>query len=184
MEYAGLVVRQGADYRPTAEPTAVPTVRLLDPPSPLKYRPGRPPHIAPRRALEFLGRLDAEGEVDLPSAPKEREAVGTLFALGAVVVSPSRKVRLALSDLVEDDGRINAPTLRRLLASVPGGVDGLAVIVANSRAVPRDVGTASRTAAHTNWTDDTTRGVGGHFRSWAKLAGLKVDYPSRKPPKP
>jgi hypothetical protein len=180
MEYAGLVIKQGVEYRPTTEPTTVPTLRLLDVPTALKYRPGVP-LIAPRRAVEFLARLYEEGgEVDLPIARQEREAAGTLLAIGAITVSPARTTHLAVSELLGADGAIDPSTLRGLLASVPGGKEGLSIIVADSRATPREVGTAIAAAAHAHWTDETTRGVGGHFRSWAKVAGLKVDYPRRK----
>lgn len=180
MEYAGLVLRHGADYRPTIEPTAITTVRLLDAPSPLKYRPSVP-YISPGRALKLLSRLHAEIEIDLPSSPKDREAAGTLFGMGAISVSPLRMIRLAVPDLLMDDGTINGTALQRLLESVPGGKEGLGVLAANSRALPQDVGNAIAVAAHTNWTAETTRNIGGHFRSWAKVAGVNIEYPSRKP---
>ena len=78
MEYAGLVLRQGTDYRPIAEPPIIGAVRLLDVPTPLKYRPSVP-QISPGRAVKLLGRLHQEGEIDLPTAAKDREAAGTLL---------------------------------------------------------------------------------------------------------
>jgi hypothetical protein len=104
IEYAGLVVRHGAEYRPTVEPTATPTVRLLDAPSPLKYRPSVP-HRSPGRALKLLARLHTENEIELPSVSKDREAAGTLFAMPTVsetsqmrrcvqIASKTRKTRV------------------------------------------------------------------------------------------
>lgn len=178
MEYAGLVRRDGNSYVPTAEPTAVPTLRLLDAPSPLKYRPGVP-QIAPGRALDLLQALHIEGEIALPTIAKQREAAGTLFALGAISVSPLRRITLAASDLLRTDGSLEPATLRRLLAAVPGGGEAIAVLATDPRAAPREVGAAIAAASHGKWTAETTRHVGGHFRSWAKLAGLPVEYPRR-----
>ena len=179
MDYAGLLVRQGAEYRVASDQAPVLSVRLLDSPSPLKYRPGVP-QIAPRRSIEMLNRLHQEKAIELPKQQKDREAAGTLFALGAIVVSPAGQIRLKVADLVLEDGRINPATLRRLLKSVPGGKAGVEVIAADPRANPKTVGTAIASAAHATWTDDTLRGIGGYFRSWCKLAGLPVESPRRR----
>jgi len=179
MDYAGLLVREGADYRVASDHSPVQTVRLLDSPSPLKYRPGVP-QIAPRRSVELLGRLHSEKVVDLPKNQKDREAAGTLFALGALTVSPAGQVRLKVSDLLLDDGQINPAALRRLLEAVPGGQAGVDVVKADPRANPKTVGSAIASAAHATWTDDTLRGVGGYFRSWCKLAGMRVESPRRQ----
>jgi hypothetical protein len=178
MEYAGLVQRDGNNYVPTAEPTAVPALRLLDAPSPLKYRAGVP-QIAPGRALDVLQALHVKGDIPLPTSPREREAAGTLFALGAIAVSPSRRITLAVPDLLRTDGALEPTTLMRLLTSVPGGREAMAVLAADPRAVPQEVGEAIAAASHGRWTAGTTRHVGGHFRSWAKLAGVPVQYPRR-----
>jgi hypothetical protein len=178
MEYAGLVVRRGPEYRPTNEPTATPTLRLLDTPSPLKYRPSVP-YIAPGRAVKLLARLHRESAIEIPATTKDREAAGTLSALGAITVAPEGIVQLVDPALVRADGTIDPRVLLKCLESVPGGVEGLNVIRADARALPRTVGEAIRAAAHAAWTAETTRGVGGHFRSWAKLAGVRVEYPRR-----
>ncbi|WP_205625385.1 hypothetical protein, partial [Mycobacterium avium] len=136
------------------------------------------PYIAPRRAIELLKRLSVEVEIEMPSHAKDREALGTLVALGAVSVSVDRKCRLAVAEVVQD-GQVNPGHLQQLLAGVPGGREGLAAIEANPRCSPRDVGQAIASAAHSKWTDGTTRSVGGHFRSWAKYAGLDVQTPAR-----
>jgi hypothetical protein len=126
-----------------------------------------------------LRRLHQEGDIDLPAKAKEREAAGNLLAIGAVRVSPDRKVRLAEPALLTESGEIDAAVLRLLLRNVPGGREGMAVLDSDPRATPLEVGTAISEAAHANWTRDTTRGVGGYFRSWARLAGSKVEYPKR-----
>ncbi len=178
MEYAGLVIRHGTEYRPTSEPSPTSTVRLLDVPTPLKYRPGVP-YMSPGRAVALLARLHAEGEIELPSAPKDREATGALTALGAVVVTPDRKVRLTDAGLLTEDGSISQHRLRGLLAGVPGGPEGIATLEADPRAHPADVGRAIAEAAKATWTPETTRNIGGHFRSWAKLAGIQIEFPRR-----
>jgi hypothetical protein len=180
MDYAGLVVREGADYRLASDNSPAQTVRLLESPSPLKYRPAVP-QIAPRRAVELLKRLHLEIEVALPTQPKDREAAGTLYALGAVSVSQSRQLQLKAPDLVLDSGDVNPTVLRRLLATVPGGPEGIRLVEDDPRASPRAVGLAIASAARATWTDDTLRGVGGHFRSWCKLAGLRLEPPRRQP---
>ncbi|WP_162563745.1 hypothetical protein [Mycolicibacterium mucogenicum] len=163
MLYAGLAVRQGTEYSPTNEPATNPTLRLLDQPTPLRVRAGVP-HIAPRRAIDILKRLSVEAEIDMPTHAKDREALGTLVALSAVTVSSDRKCRLAVPELVQD-GEVQSDVLYGLLAGVPGGQEGLDAIAANPRCTPRDVGNAIAAAAYSKWTDGTTRGVGGHFRS-------------------
>lgn len=179
MEYAGLVARQGSEYRPVTEPPTQATVRLLDVPNPLKYRPGVP-QIAPGRSLDVLERLFREREIDLPTTQKEREAIGTLVAIGAVTVSPDRKVRLANLGLLDDARELDPPVLRSLLASVPGGQEGLAILEANPRSTPLEVGRGIVEAVHAGWTEETIRSVGGYFRSWARLAGVRVEYPNRR----
>lgn len=181
MEYAGLVLRRGSEYRPTNEPAAMPTLRLLDNPSPLKYRPSVP-YIAPGRAVKLLARLHRESTIELPTTAKDREAAGTLSALGAVAVTPEGIMQFADPALVRVDGTIDPIVLLKYLESVPGGVEGLNVIRADARALPQTVGDAIRAAAHATWTAETTRGIGGHFRSWAKLAGVRVEYPRRVAP--
>jgi hypothetical protein len=180
MAYAGLVVREGLDYRLSADPSPPLTVRLLDAPSPLKYRPGVP-QIGPRRALALLDRLSREKDVDLPAASKDREAAGTLFALGAITVSSNKRVRLKPPDLLSEDGALRAASLRRLLEGVPGGQAGLEMIERDPRARPIEVGQALAAATHATWTHETTRSIGGYFRSWSKLAGLPVERPRRSP---
>lgn len=179
MEYAGLVTREGTDYLPTAEPTIAPTVLLLDARSPLRYRPSVP-QIAPRRAIDLLERLYLEGEIDLPVERKDREAVGALYGLRAVSVSPERKVRISVPDLYDDAGHLNRPALRRVLAGAPGGASGLAVIESDSRATPEAVGIAIAEVSHPGWSTDWLRQIGGYFRAWAKVAGLPVDRPRRE----
>jgi hypothetical protein len=178
MDYAGLVVREGGDYRVATDHSPAQTVRLLDSPSPLKYRPGVP-LSAPRRSVELLNRLHLEKVIELPSLQKDREAAGALYAMGALTVSPSGQVRLKVADLILDDGQLNKRTLRRLLEGVPGGQAGVDALVSDPRASPKTIGTAIASAAHATWTQDTLRGVGGYFRSWCKLAGLTVEKPRR-----
>ncbi|MGY1936809.1 nSTAND1 domain-containing NTPase [Nocardia gipuzkoensis] len=179
MEYAGLVLRRRDEYRPTNEVTAVPTVRLLDAPSPTKARPGVP-QIAPRRALEVLSKLHTEGEMQWPTAPKEQEGVRTLFALGAVTVLPSKTVRLTVAELLDQNGSINPHLLRRLLESVPGGAAGVRIIESDPQASALTLGRGIAASQHSDWSESTIRNVGKHFRSWAKLAGLNVERPSRR----
>jgi hypothetical protein len=178
-EYASLVVRQGSDYTPAADVLVVPTVRLLDPPTPSRVRPGVP-QIAPRRAIDILTRLATEGELDMPSHVKDREAVSTLVAIGAAGVSVARKVRLIAPTLVDGSGAVNPDKLYELLAAVPGGQAGLDAVASDPRSSPKRVGEAISGASYAKWTDGTTRGVGGYFRSWAKYAGLDVKAPSRQ----
>jgi hypothetical protein len=145
----------------------------------MRYRPGVP-QIAPRRAVELLTRLHLEGEIPIPGSPKEREAVGTLLALGAVAVSQSKSVSLVASSLVDADGNIDPTVLRRLLSSVPGGPEGLALLQADGQAAPRSVGEVIANATNSKWSEQTTHGVGGSFRAWAKLAGLEIKHPARR----
>ena len=153
-------------------------MRLLDAPSPLKFKPGVP-YVAPRRSVEMLARLANGAEFELPSESKQREYVGALFALGAVTVTPNRMVRLKVADLITAAGAVDPSALRRLLESVPGGRAGLDVIAADPAATPQSVGAAIAAASQAEWTEQTTHGVGGHFRAWAKVAGLSVKPPRR-----
>lgn len=177
MEYAGLVVKAGINYRPASDTVAA-SMRLLDAPSPLKFKPGVP-YVAPRRSVEMLARLANGAEFELPSESKQREYVGALFALGAVTVTPNRMVRLKVADLITAAGAVDPSALRRLLESVPGGRAGLDVIAADPAATPQSVGAAIAAASQAEWTEQTTHGVGGHFRAWAKVAGLSVKPPRR-----
>lgn len=177
MEYAGLIQKQGAEYVLSTDSTTVSSVQLLAAPSPMKYRPGVP-SMPPRKSMEYLEILRNSPDFKLPDGQKEREAVRTLLALGIVSVSLEKRVTLKESSIFSSDG-INGSRLTELLCAVPGGPEGIDVLVANPGATPQAVGDAIAAGARAQWSKEWARGVGGDFRAWAKIAGIAVVRPIR-----
>lgn len=172
--YAGLAVEHGAAYLPTPDGVDGVALRLLDPPSAVRVRRGVP-QLPPRRAMQILRRLADGEEVHLPKPSKERDAVTALVAIGAVFVGIDEKVRPS-----PEIARLGAAALGPLLESVPGGSAGMAVLQADPAAPPAVVGQAIAESINANWTASSVHGVGGHFRAWAREAGIQVERPARK----
>lgn len=179
LEYAGLVVRRGGRYSLAGDTSPTGTIRLLDARSPVKSRPGVP-QIGPRRAIDILKAIDANGEVALPTAAKDREAAIALHALGAINVRTDKMMTLKSAGLVTSAGDIDPATLKRLLLGVPGGRSGIEALEGDPSMGPFKVGMAISTAIEATWTKGTTHGIGGYFRAWAKLAGLRIEAPPRR----
>lgn len=179
LDYAGLVVRRGGRYSLAGDTNSTSTIRLLDARSPVKSRPGVP-QIAPRRAINILKAIHAAGEVPLPTAAKDREAAIALHALGAINVKTDKMMTLKSAGLVTAAGDIDPGTLKGLLLGVPGGRAGIEALESDPSMGPLKVGISIATAIEATWTEGTTHGVGGYFRAWAKLAGLKIETPPRK----
>lgn len=178
LEYAGLVVRRGGRYSPSGDSDARSSIRLLDARSPIRSRPGVP-QIAPRRAVGILRAIHVAGQIPLPVAGKDREAAITLHALGAINVKTDKMMTLKSSELVTSTGDIDSGALKGLLLGVPGGRAGLEALENDPSMGPRMVGETIARAIEATWTDGTTHGIGGHFRAWSKLAGLKIEKPPR-----
>ena len=178
-EYAGLVATVGGKWQVRPDGDLPPSQFLLAARPAMRTRPGVPQE-APRRSLEILARLGRESEIELPpDGTQDRDAVRTLVALGAVRVGPDLMVRLAVSDLVNENGEVERPVLLRLLTAVPGGLAGVNLLRANPYAVPLEVGRAIATSVNAEWTESSTHSIGGHFRAWCKVAGIDVRYPRR-----
>ncbi|CAH0126500.1 hypothetical protein SRABI83_00095 [Arthrobacter sp. Bi83] len=174
-EYAGLASRRGNRWDVQGDATGQKPQRLLSPPSAIRSRPGVPQE-APRRSFDLLCEIASGAVVTVPdSSTPQRDALRTLAALGAVLVTPEGRVVAARADLINSDGSISRPVLLRLLKSVPGGEAGLKTLEADSSASPLTVGMAIREAAGGKWTESSTHSIGGAFRSWAKELGVKVE---------
>lgn len=174
-EYAGLAARRSNRWMVQTDPTVQRTQRLLSRPSAIRSRPGVPQE-SPRASFELLRRIATGDVVDVPeSSSPERDALRTLAALGAVIVTPEGRVIAARKDLFDNDGDVSVPVLLQLLKSVPGGDAGIKTLEADPAASGIDVGTAIRDAADAKWTDSSTRSIGGKFRAWAKVLGVKVE---------
>lgn len=179
LEYAGLIVRRGGRYSLAGDTNSTSTIRLLDARSPVKSRPGVP-QIAPRRAIAILQAIYAAGEIPLPATAKDREAAIALHALGAINVKTDKMMTLKSAGLITASGDIDPGTLKRLLLGVPGGRAGIEALESDPSMGPLKVGIAIAAAIEATWTEGTTHGIGGYFRAWAKVAGVKVETPPRR----
>ena len=128
------------------------------------------PHDAPRPSMELLVEI-SKGGVVVEEARKR--ALGPLLALSAVEVAEDGTVTLASPSLVVDD-KIALEELLALMKAVPGVQAGLSVLEQNPAATGLEVGRAVRSAISAQWTDSTAKGLGGHLRSWARFAGVKI----------
>jgi energy-coupling factor transporter ATP-binding protein EcfA2 len=177
MSYAGLVVQQGNDFSPAPDGYENTNIRLLDVRSPLRVRIAVP-HEPPRAALELISRLGRGEIIELSSYPSKRgfdrrDALRTVVGIGAGVVEPDGRLRLTRTDLAEN-GLINPTVLRELLATLPGGAAGLALLERIPEATPAEVGEVIRKAAGASWRPATVQSVGTYWRGWARAAGLEL----------
>jgi hypothetical protein len=173
--YAGLAVQVGDTYSPNPDGSEMITLRLLEGPTAIRTRPSVPQE-APARPISILDRVTAGEVVRVAGDGDERDAIRTLVSLGAVSVGTDR-VAVPSADLARL-GREAA--LLQMLATVPGGAAGLAVLREDPAADPMTVGEAIRDAAGATWTESTTHGNGGHFRAWAKVAGMPIPRARRR----
>ncbi|QCB51981.1 hypothetical protein E5720_16470 [Rhodococcus sp. PAMC28707] len=128
------------------------------------------PHDAPRPSMELL--LEVSSGVVVVEESRKR-ALRPLLVLNAVEVAEDGTITLAKPSLIED-GRIDSGELLALMKAVPGVQAGLNVLEQNPSAPGFAVGSAVRSTISAQWTDSTTKGLGGHLRSWARFAGVKT----------
>lgn len=167
ISYAGLAEQSGSDYRPTPDGLdGASQLRLLEGRPPLRVK-SQVPYEAPSRPLRLAKQL-ADGSLRLPSSGPDRDAVRTLACLGIARVGQDGEVFLADPDYLTPGG------LRRALAEVPGGRAGLELLEAQPSASPAAVGEVIRQAVGAEWKPSNVHSVGGHFRAWAKAAGVEV----------
>lgn len=178
-EYAGLVVREGSVWKLRPDGDGPIRHRLLGSRSALRTRPGVPQE-APRRSLELLRIVSKERNLKLPrNGSPDRDAIRSLAAIGAVGADADGNCTLQVPGLVVD-GQIDKPTLLTLLGRVPGGKAGIDLLSQDPSAAPASVGRAIRDSIGARWTDSSTHSVGGHFRAWAKAAGVNVSPVPKK----
>jgi chromosome segregation and condensation protein ScpB len=171
MTYAGVIVQVGNDFALAPEGYEDQSIRLLDVRSPLRVRPAVP--FEPCAESLKLIRLVAEGEEVFLHEQRRRDAFRTIVGIGAGVVDPDGRMRLFDSGLVVN-GEINALKLRELLIRLPGGAAGIAHLEKNPAASPAEVGDVIRASAGASWKPSTMSSVGGHWRGWAKAAGVNI----------
>lgn len=179
MSYAGLVLQRGNDFSPALEGYEDSSIRLLDVRSPIRVRISVP-HEPSGPALDLIRRVGRGETVRLPQNSQQRDAFRTVIGIGAGVVEPDGNLRLTQSDIAPG-GEINPLALRELLMLLPGGAAGLALLERNPQASPAEVGEVIREASGASWKPDTARSLGGHWRGWARAAGVQVrPVPRRK----
>jgi hypothetical protein len=179
-EYAGLASRQGNRYAVQAGAPRTSTQKLLSTRSAMRAMLPGIPQVPPRESVELLVRL-GRGEVCvIPTAGGgARDAVRALASLRAVHVDSAGRVTLLVPSLVDSRGTINSSELYRLLAEVPGGAAGLARVTSSPGIRPAEIGAVLREAIGAKWTTSVTHSIGGHFRAWARLAGVDIVRPPR-----
>lgn len=171
--YAGLVNERGGRWYPRPDGDAPLRQRLLSERPVIRTTPSVPQE-APGVPIRILQKLAAGETVELPTdRTSERDAFRTLVGLGLVSIDRDRRAYLLVQDIVSE-GQINPDRLKQVLSGLPGGAAGVVVLGRNPSANPAEVGRSIRDAIGAAWKDSSTAGVGGYFRSWAKLAGVDV----------
>ncbi|MFJ5839796.1 restriction endonuclease [Streptomyces shenzhenensis] len=166
-EYAGLALQRSTTWQPAPEASPG-TGNLLGGPLRRRLRGGFP-HDAPGPSLQLLLRI-ASGDTTVRET--ERRTAAPLLIIGAVTET-NGGYRLRHDGLVAD-GAVVPGELRRLMLTVPGVREGLAVLETDPRARPHQVGQAVREALEASWVPSTADVVGKHLRSWARAAGVDV----------
>lgn len=172
-EYAGLAKAQpGGSWVSSAEGTSG-VGKLLG--APVRRRTvGGFPHDPPGPSIALLMELASNESLDVS---QRRSALRPLLDIDAVREVDGRLV--VQSDLAQE-GVLNAPELRNLLARMPGAAEGLALLERKPDAPPAEVGTAVAEALSAEWAPLTVQGVGKYLRAWARTAGVPVARPPRK----
>jgi conflict system STAND superfamily ATPase len=181
LSYASLVVQRGNDFSLAPEGYEDTSIRLLDVRSPLRVRLAVPQE-ASRGALELIRRMGRGEKIKLPpeKEKRQRKYFRTVAAIGACAADPDGYMRLLRADLAPD-GEINAAALRALLEKLPGGAAGINLLIRKPYASPDEVGKTIQEASGTQWSEETARSVGTHWRGWVRAAGIKlVPVPRRR----
>ncbi|MCW2904178.1 MAG: hypothetical protein JWO67_6443 [Streptosporangiaceae bacterium] len=173
-EYAGIALQQGSAW--LAAPEGSPGVGdLLGGPLRRRLRGGFP-HDAPGPSLRMLLRIAAG---DTTAREADRRVAAPLLVIGALQESDG--VYLIRHERVVVNGAVVPEELKRLMLTVPGVREGLAVLEADPRARPQQVGQAVKAALDADWVTSTAVGVGKHLRGWAREAGVDVQAVLRTP---
>ncbi len=184
MEYAGLVVRRGAQYQPVTEPSSTAAIELLTSGGRRSRNPAGVPQTTVRPALEVLRMLgSAGGSIPEPEEDKYQKAVFALRAIEGVRVS-DEGVHLIEERLVDSSGVIDPNVLRGLLEAKAGGAAAIAALEDDPTTSAEQLGLAIAAASGVEWSDATRTQIGGVMRGWAKAAGVDVKRPPRRRKRP
>lgn len=174
MTYASLVIQHGNSFSLALEGHEDTTIRLLDVRSPVRVRFAVPQERC-GPCLELIRKV-GRGEAAMVPPDSEGRVRGyfrTVVAIGAGTVDPGGQLRLLRPDLAPD-GEINPLVLRELLQALPGGAEGIDLLMQKPGATPNEVGEAIRAAVSARWTPATVNTIGGYWRGWARAAGIPL----------
>jgi hypothetical protein len=135
--------------------------------------PHEPPGPALRLLLGIAGGTATAGAAD-------RRTAAPLLMIGALTETGEGTYRIRHDALVVN-GTVVPHELKRLMATVPGVPEGMAVIEADPQVRPEVVGQAVKDALAADWVANTALGVGKHLRAWAREAGMDVQAVPRTP---
>ena len=136
------------------------------------------PQEPPSRCVAMLLKL-ANGPININKLNRyERGALRQLLVLGVIEPDTTERFRLSRRDLIRD-GEVSQTTLLELLRAVPGGSEGIELLIRDPASTPATVGQIFRSAHSADWKPATTKTVGKHFRSWARYAGLSTSLRSK-----
>lgn len=144
--------------------------------------PGAFPQRPPGPALQFLVELAAA-----PGNKLEASRVGTgagvrdLLALGLAFIDEAGMYELAIPMSVTSEGEFSPEVLLGQILAVPGGTEAVAMLQADPKATPAELGALLRDAQSVEWSDGTTALAGKHFRAWANRAGVFTGKGARRP---
>ncbi len=172
-EYAGLAVPRGPRWHVAPDGTPG-TGQLLRGQVSRRIR-GAWPQRQANPCAAVLVKI-ASGEItSLDEAPRE---IRDLVVLGAVRLV-GQTPELVEPSLIRS-GSVDPVVLRGLMDAVPGVREGLVVIEHDPSAPSQVVGAAVSGALGAEWSPGTVLALGKTLRSWAKLAGMRVDRAVRR----
>lgn len=169
LEYGNLVsVRGHIIESPAARPSSV---RLLGG-STRRNRARTFPQGFPAAAINFIRAKIEVKPSDSDAKSSTTKAITDLQILG-VLDEKSDLSDKALAMRLLDAG-LRAEALLPRLESVPGGTEALNLLRLNPSATKLEVGEILRESCGLQWAQPTVQKVGSMFRTWAKLAGVKI----------
>ncbi|MEH1058342.1 hypothetical protein V6U89_24420 [Micromonospora sp. CPCC 206171] len=132
-------------------------------------------HDAPGPSLRLLESMKSEPVDYMTLSVADRRAARMLAVLGLVQEKPGGRIQAAHGALV--GGEVSGEAILEGLKRLPGGVAALAVLQVDGTVSGREIGMILKHAAGADWKDSTADGVGKHFRSWARVGGVRLARP-------
>lgn len=169
LEYGGLISLRGQEIE---APSPMPSTAKLLGNEGRKNRQRTFPQAYPAAAFDYLrSKVDPTACVTL-TASSASKAVTDLQFLGLLDVDGEVIDGALVRALVEPSTM--ASTLLPLLERVPGGSDAIDLLRKMPLATKDHVGEVLRDAYGLPWARLTIAKAGGAFRTWAKIAGIKL----------